>query len=81
MDKREEAAALRESVRVNGKAEAGSDDDSDFEGEKTPPPMKVWCDPFAVRVCCIHSRRYPEGIPVDYTSDVKNVDRKTKGRK
>eukprot|EP00904_Undaria_pinnatifida_P005750 jgi/Undpi1/2304/HiC_scaffold_13.g05688.m1 len=41
MDKREEAAALRESVRVHGKAQARSDDDSDPEGEKTPPPIKV----------------------------------------
>ena len=45
MDKREEAAALRESVRVHGKAQAGSDDDSDPEGEKTPPPIKVCCSP------------------------------------
>ena len=41
MDKREEAAALRESVRVNGKAQAGSDDDSDMEGDKPPAPIKV----------------------------------------
>lgn len=41
MDKREEAAALRESARVNGKAEALSDDDSDMEGDKPPAPIKV----------------------------------------
>lgn len=41
MDKREAAAALRESVRVNGKAQAGSDDDSDLEGDKPPAPIKV----------------------------------------
>lgn len=41
MDKREEAAALRESLRLNGKAQAGSDDDSDLEGDKPPAPIKV----------------------------------------
>lgn len=43
MDNREAAAALRESIRVNGKAEAASDEEGDSgeEGEDAPPPIKV----------------------------------------
>lgn len=44
IDNREAAAALRESIRVNGNAQAASDDeegDSGEEGDETPPPIKV----------------------------------------
>lgn len=43
MDNREAAAALRESIRVNGKAQAAPDEDgdSDDEGDETSPPIKV----------------------------------------
>ncbi|CAM9488152.1 unnamed protein product, partial [Ectocarpus sp. 12 AP-2014] len=43
MDNREAAAALRESIRVNGKAQTASDEDGDShgEGDETPPPIKV----------------------------------------
>lgn len=41
MDKREAAAALREEVRVNGRAAAASDDDSDEERGQTAPTIKV----------------------------------------
>lgn len=50
MDNREAAAALRESIRVNGRAQAASDDegDSEEEGDETPPPVKVSYMPRAV---------------------------------
>lgn len=43
MDNREAAAALRESIRVNGRAQAASDEegDSEEEGGETPAPVKV----------------------------------------
>lgn len=43
MDNREAAAALRESIRVNGRAQAASDDDDDSgdDGDEAPPPIKV----------------------------------------
>lgn len=41
MDNREAAAALRESVRVNGRAEAASDDDSDAERDEPAPSVKA----------------------------------------
>ena len=43
MDNREAAAALRESIRVNGRAQAASDEEGDTEeeGDETPPPVKV----------------------------------------
>lgn len=43
MDNREAAAALRESIRVNGKAQAASDEEGDSgeEEEDAPPPIKV----------------------------------------
>lgn len=42
MDEREEAAARRESARVNGKAQSAPGDDSDDEqDEQQPPPIKV----------------------------------------
>lgn len=41
MDKREAVAALREAVRVNGRAAAASDDDSDEDRDQTAPTIKV----------------------------------------
>lgn len=43
MDNREAAAALRESIRVNGRAQAASyeEGDSEEEGDETLPPVKV----------------------------------------
>lgn len=43
MDNREAAAVLRESIRVNGTAQAASDEEGDSgdEGDGAPPPIKV----------------------------------------